>query len=127
MFTRGGEDLKNSAVFIVGSDVTKGEAMLKSAEAATAPLTARHTHEEPEDTPMVGKGVFITMGNNHFIMKCIRDGQREKARDYVARLLGASRGYGIKIVNCRCGHLADLPASKSAKGLIYIDKRCILT
>jgi len=39
------------------------------------------------------------MGNNHFIMQCIRDGQKEKARDYVAWLLGASKGYAIKIVN----------------------------
>lgn len=68
-------------------------------EAATAPLVARHTHEELADTPIVDKGAFITMGNNHFIMKCIRDGQREKARDYVAWLLGASKGYAIKIVN----------------------------
>jgi formylmethanofuran dehydrogenase subunit A len=68
-------------------------------EAATAPLVARHTHEELEDTPMVDKGAFITMGNNHFIMNCIRDGQREKARDYVAWLLEASKGYAIKIVN----------------------------
>ena len=68
-------------------------------EAATAPLVARHTHEELEDTPILDKGVFITMGNNHFIMDCIRKGQREKARDYVAWLLGASKGYAIKIVN----------------------------
>jgi formylmethanofuran dehydrogenase subunit A len=68
-------------------------------EAATAPLVARHTHEELEDTPILDKGVFITMGNNHFIMNCIRDGQLEKARDYVAWLLGASKGYAIKIVN----------------------------
>ena len=39
------------------------------------------------------------MGNNHFVMQCIADGQPEKARDYVAWLLGASRGYAIKIVN----------------------------
>jgi methylenetetrahydrofolate/methylenetetrahydromethanopterin dehydrogenase (NADP+) len=31
MFTRGGEDLRNSAVFIGGADVAKGEAMLKEA------------------------------------------------------------------------------------------------
>lgn len=31
MFTRGGDDLKNSAVFIGGSDVPTGEAMLKAA------------------------------------------------------------------------------------------------
>lgn len=34
MFTRGGEDLKNSAVFIGGSDVAMGEAMLKATTAA---------------------------------------------------------------------------------------------
>jgi formylmethanofuran dehydrogenase subunit A len=68
-------------------------------EAATAPLVARHTHEELEDVPILDKGVFITMGNNHFIMQCIRDGQLEKARDYVAWLLQASKGYAIKIVN----------------------------
>lgn len=34
MFTRGGEDLKNSAVFIGGSDVAIGEAMLKAAQEA---------------------------------------------------------------------------------------------
>jgi formylmethanofuran dehydrogenase subunit A len=68
-------------------------------EAATAPLVARHTHEELQDTPIIDKGAFITMGNNHFIMNCIRDGQREKARDYVAWLLAASKGYAIKVVN----------------------------
>jgi len=66
-------------------------------EAATAPLVARHTHEELEDTPILDKGVFITMGNNHFIMNCIRNGQRD--RDYVAWLLEATKGYAIKIVN----------------------------
>ena len=68
-------------------------------EAATAPLVARHTHEELEDTPILDMGAFITMGNNHFIMNCVRDDQRRKARDYVAWLLGATKGYAIKIVN----------------------------
>ena len=39
------------------------------------------------------------MGNNHFVMQSIADGRYDKARDYVAWLLGASRGYGIKVVN----------------------------
>ncbi|HET90576.1 MAG TPA: methylenetetrahydromethanopterin dehydrogenase, partial [Chloroflexi bacterium] len=34
MFTRGGDELKNSAVFIGGSDVAVGEAMLKAATEA---------------------------------------------------------------------------------------------
>ena len=68
-------------------------------EAATPPLLARHTHEELEDTPILDTGAFITMGNNHFIMECIRDGHLDKAREYVAWLLGASKGYAIKVVN----------------------------
>ena len=68
-------------------------------EAASAPLAARHTHEELADTPILDKGVFITMGNNHFIMECISDGEFEKARDYVAWLLAATKGFAIKIVN----------------------------
>ncbi len=68
-------------------------------EAATAPLVARHTHEELQDTPILDKGAYVTMGNNHFLMRCIRDGEREKARDYVAWLLEAAKGYAIKIVN----------------------------
>ena len=68
-------------------------------EAASAPLVARHTHEELEDIPILDKGAFITMGNNHFIMESIRRGEPEKARDYVAWLLRATKGYAIKIVN----------------------------
>ena len=68
-------------------------------QASAAPLVVRHTHEELEDVPNLDKGAFIVMGNNHFVMQCIADKQPEKARDYVAWLLGASRGYAIKIVN----------------------------
>lgn len=68
-------------------------------QASAAPLVVRHTHEELEDVPNLDKGAFIVMGNNHFVMQCIADKQPQKARDYVAWLLGASRGYAIKIVN----------------------------
>ena len=68
-------------------------------EAATAPLVARHTHEELEDTPLIDKGIFVTMGNNHFIMKAIQSGAWEQARDYVGWLLEATKGYAIKVVN----------------------------
>jgi formylmethanofuran dehydrogenase subunit A len=68
-------------------------------EAAAAPLMARHTHDELDDIPMIDKGAFLTMGNNHFIMECIRDREIEKARDFVAWLLAAGKGFAIKIVN----------------------------
>ncbi|MFA4964584.1 MAG: formylmethanofuran dehydrogenase subunit A [Thermoleophilia bacterium] len=68
-------------------------------QASAAPLVVRHTHEELEDTPNLDNGAFIVMGNNHFVMKAIADKQPERARDYVAWLLGASQGYAIKVVN----------------------------
>ena len=68
-------------------------------QASTAPLMARHTHEELEDTPNVDNGAFMVMGNNHIVMQSIADKQFDRARDYVAWLLQASRGYAIKLVN----------------------------
>jgi len=68
-------------------------------QASAAPLASRHVHEELEDVPNIDKGALTVMGNNHFVMQSIADGQYEKARDYVAWLLRASRGYGIKVVN----------------------------
>ena len=68
-------------------------------QASAAPLAVRHTHEELEDVPNLDKGAYIVMGNNHFVMQCIADKRPQKARDYVAWLLGASRGYAIKVVN----------------------------
>ncbi len=68
-------------------------------EAAAAPLMARHTHEELEDIPNIDKGAFLTMGNNHFLMECIRDDEIGKARDFVAWLLQAGKGFAIKVVN----------------------------
>ena len=68
-------------------------------EAAVPPLMARHTHEELNDIPLLDKGSYVVMGNNRFLMTCLRDGEREKARDYVAWLLDATKGYAVKIVN----------------------------
>jgi len=68
-------------------------------EAASPPLTARHTHEELNDTPILDKAAYTLMGNNHFIMKYIKAGEDEKLAKYVAWLLEAAKGYTVKIVN----------------------------
>ena len=68
-------------------------------DAAVPPMAARHAHEEFMDTPVIDKGFFVLMGNNEFIMKQIAAGEREKMRHYVAWLLEATRGYGVKLVN----------------------------
>ncbi len=68
-------------------------------EAAAPPLEARHVHEELADIPIVDKGMLVLMGSNHFVLSLIRDGEFERLRDYVAFLIRASGGYGIKAVN----------------------------
>jgi len=68
-------------------------------EAAAPPLKARHVHEELNDIPMIDKGFFTLMGNNHFVMEYVRKGETERLTDYVAWLLGATRGYAVKAVN----------------------------
>ena len=68
-------------------------------DAAVAPVTARHTHQEFDDTPIVDGGCFILMGNDDYLLRQIEAGERDRARDYAAWLLGATGGYAIKIVN----------------------------
>ena len=68
-------------------------------EAASPPLTARHTHEELNDIPIVDKGCYTLMGNNHFVMEYIKKGEPDKLKNYVAWLLEATKGYVVKIVN----------------------------
>lgn len=68
-------------------------------DAAVPPLSARHTHEEFEDTPCIDKGFYVMMGNNHYVMKAIGDEEPERLRSFVAWLLGAAKGYGVKLVN----------------------------
>ncbi len=68
-------------------------------DAAIAPLTARHTHHEMDDTPCVDAGFFVLMGNDEYLLRQVDAGERDRARDYVAWLLGATGGYAVKIVN----------------------------
>ena len=68
-------------------------------DAAVPPLSARHAHEEFEDTPCIDKGFYVLMGNNHFVMKSIKDGDPDRLRAFVGWLLGAAKGYAAKLVN----------------------------
>ena len=52
-------------------------------DAAVPPLSARHTHEEFEDTPCIDKGFYVLMGNNHFVMKSIQDKDPEQLKSFV--------------------------------------------
>jgi formylmethanofuran dehydrogenase subunit A len=68
-------------------------------DAAVAPVMARHSHAELEDTPCVDGGIFVLMGNDEYLLRQIAAGEGERARDYAAWLLGSAGGYAIKIVN----------------------------
>jgi formylmethanofuran dehydrogenase subunit A len=68
-------------------------------DAAVAPLLARHSHSELEDTPCVDGGIFVLMGNDEYLLRQVAAGERERARDYAAWLIGSTGAYAIKIVN----------------------------
>jgi formylmethanofuran dehydrogenase subunit A len=68
-------------------------------DAAVAPLLARHSHSELDDTPCLDGGIFVLMGNDEYLLRQIAAGNRRGARDYAGWLLGATGGYAIKIVN----------------------------
>ncbi len=68
-------------------------------DAAVAPLMARHSHSELDDTPCLDGGIFVLMGNDEYLLRQIDAGERDRAREYAAWLLQATGGYAIKIVN----------------------------
>ena len=68
-------------------------------DAAVPPLSARHAHEELHDTPCLDNGFFILMGNNHYVMKAIRDQEPDKLRNFMAWLLSSTKSYAPKLVN----------------------------
>ncbi len=68
-------------------------------DAAVPPLSARHAHEEFEDTPCIDKGFYVLMGNNQYIMQAIKDKQPERLQAFVAWLLGSAKGFAAKLVN----------------------------
>ncbi len=68
-------------------------------DAAVAPLMARHSHAELDDTPCVDGGIFVLLGNDEYLLRQVERGERARARDYAAWLLQSTGGYAIKIVN----------------------------
>jgi formylmethanofuran dehydrogenase subunit A len=68
-------------------------------DAAIAPLGARHAHHELEDTPVIDRAFLALLGNNHYVMDCLRERNPSRLRGYVAWLLGATKAYGVKVVN----------------------------
>jgi formylmethanofuran dehydrogenase subunit A len=68
-------------------------------EAAVPVLSARHTHEELRDTPIVDKACCVLMANNEIVMDLLEAGEYERAKNVVAWLIWAAKAYGVKAVN----------------------------
>ena len=64
-----------------------------------APLEAKHTHEELNDTPMVDKGTYPLLGDWWFVLEYLKKGEIEECARYVAWMITSTKGYAIKIVN----------------------------
>ena len=68
-------------------------------DAAIPPLGARHAHEEFDDTPCIDKGIYLLMGNNHYVMQCLQKNEPEKLKAFIGWLLTAAKGFAPKLVN----------------------------
>src|SRR4051795_7222107 len=68
-------------------------------EAAVPILSAKHTHEELRDTPIVDKACCLLMANNELVLDLLEAGEYERAKDVVAWMISAAKVYGVKAVN----------------------------
>ncbi|MGE3803531.1 MAG: formylmethanofuran dehydrogenase subunit A [Gemmataceae bacterium] len=68
-------------------------------EAAVPVLSAKHTHEELRDTPIVDKLSCLLMANNEIVLDLMEAGEHERAKHVVAWLIWAAKAYGVKAVN----------------------------
>src|SRR5262249_60760452 len=67
-------------------------------EAAVPILSARHTHEELRDTPIVDKACCVLMANNEILLDLIEKGELERARHVLAWNVWAAKAYGGQAV-----------------------------
>lgn len=84
-------------------------------EAAVPVLSARHTHEELADIPIVDKASLTLMANNEILLDQLEKGEFERAKQVLAWYLWAAKSYGIKAVNP--GGVAAWKWGKDAKQL----------
>lgn len=97
-FTRSGTIGSVPSTFATGY-LYAGLGYTTAFDAAIPPLAARHAHEELQDTPIIDKGFYVLMGNNHYILQQLQANEPQRLKAYVAWLLNAAKGYAAKIVN----------------------------
>ena len=114
LVTRGGIGGSTPTTFITGY-LYAGLGYTTVNEAAVPILSARHTHEELRDTPIVDKSCCVLMANNEILLDQIEAGELERARHVVAWNIWAAKAYGVKAVNP--GGVAAWKWGKDAKSL----------
>ena len=68
-------------------------------EAAMPPLLARHTHEEMIDIPILDNAAMPLIDNNWMTMEYVKSGDTDLLAAYIAWMVSATKGYGVKVVN----------------------------
>jgi formylmethanofuran dehydrogenase subunit A len=68
-------------------------------DAAVAPVAARQTHAEFDDTPIIDGGFFALLGNDEYLHQQIAANEIGRAKDYAAWVLKSTGAYAIKVVN----------------------------
>ena len=111
---RGGTGGSTPTTFVTGY-LYAGLGYTTVNEAAVPVLTARHTHEELRDTPIVDKSTCVLMANNEILLDLIEKGELERARHVAAWNIWAAKAYGVKAVNP--GGVAAWKWGKDAKAL----------
>ena len=84
-------------------------------EAAVPIMSAKHTHEELRDTPIIDKTCCVLMANNEIILDLLENDEFERAKNVAAWQIWAAKAYGIKAVNP--GGVAGWKWGKDCKGL----------
>src|SRR5262245_42864421 len=97
-FTRSGTTGSVPSTFATGY-LYAGLGYTTAFDAAIPPLGARHAHEEFHDTPVIDKGFFVLIGNNHYALMQIAAREPQKLKAFAAWLLGSAKAYAIKLVN----------------------------
>jgi formylmethanofuran dehydrogenase subunit A len=87
-------------------------------EAAVPVLSAKHTHEELHDTPIIDRTCCVLMANNEIVLDLLENDEYDRAKQVVAWYIWAAKAYGIKAVNP--GGVAGWKWGKDCKGLAEV-------
>lgn len=68
-------------------------------DAAVSGLYARQVHEEFRDMPYLDRGFLTLIGNHHYVLEEIRNGNQVAVENFCGWLMGAVHSVGMKIVN----------------------------